>query len=268
MNRILHHWDAQAEKCRASPEASWGDNWAIQLEYQAIGKYIKSGDTVLDVGCANGHAVFQHALRSPKRIVGVDFSGKMIEAARAYRDDTFAAMMMQEGKSQLADDAIEFRVGNVLYLPFSESSFDVVYTTRCLINLPTWEEQQRGIVECLRVCKPGGLVLLSEGFWEPLCKLNALRAVVGLPPLVEHDYNRYLKLKKVTEFLSDANKTFTVEDFSSVYYLGSRFLRELVTDPDSFPGYSNPINQKFYELEREFCSSSRFGVQQLVKVNA
>ena len=49
---------------------------------------------------------------------------------------------------------------------------------------------------------------------------------------------------------------------SSIYYLGSRFLRELVTNPADYKGYSNPINKLFYEIEKEF-SGGGFGIQQI-----
>ena len=118
-----------------------------------------------------------------------------------------------------------------------------------------------GIRECLRVARPGGTVILSEAFWEPLQLLNALRALKQLPPLVEHDFNRYLKKAKLESWLRDAGLEFSVEEFSSIYYLGSRFLRELVTDPGAYPGYSNPINEIFYNIERDY-SGGGFGIQQ------
>jgi hypothetical protein len=54
---------------------------------------------------------------------------------------------------------------------------------------------------------------------------------------------------------------FSVEEFSSIYYLGSRFLRELVPDPSAYPGYSDPINEVFYGIERRFFGGGG-GVQQ------
>ena len=41
--------------------------------------------------------------------------------------------------------------------------------------------------------KRAASVIFSEAFWEPLTRLNALRALAGLAPLVEHDFNRYIK---------------------------------------------------------------------------
>jgi ubiquinone/menaquinone biosynthesis C-methylase UbiE len=246
---IRDYWEGQGSKHGASHEASWGDNYAIALEVDTIAAHLADGNTVLDVGCANGYSAFQQLERRHlARLVGVDYSAAMISAAR------------QAATSRALDGRVEFREGDVRKLALPDASFDVVYTTRVLINLPNWEEQKTGIAECLRVARPGGKVIFLEAFWEPLVLLNALRALVKLPALVEHDFNRYLKQDKLERFLTSLGLDFRVEDFSSVYYLGSRFLRELVTDPAAWPGYSNPINRIFHDIEREY-SGGGFGIQ-------
>ena len=251
MTDFIHdYWESQARKHGASHAASWGDHYAIALEIETIARHLRDGDTVLDVGCANGYSAFQQLERHRlKRLVGVDFSGAMIAEARRA--------LAQRKPAQ----PVEFAEGDVRRLDSPDGRFDAVYTTRVLINLPTWEEQVQGIRECLRVTRPGGTVVLSEAFWEPLQLLNALRALRQLPPLVEHDFNRYLKKAKLEELLRSLGLAFEVEEFSSVYYLGSRFLRELVTDPAAWPGYTNPVNKIFYEIEREY-SGGGFGIQQ------
>jgi len=130
-----------------------------------------------------------------------------------------------------------------------------------MVDFSNWELQVRSIEECLRVTRNGGITLFSEGFWEPLMLLNAIRGLKSLPPLEEHDFNKYLKKKKLEEYLKKNNLSYQVIDFSSIYYLGSRFLRELVTNPDDYPGYSNPINKIFHDIEKEF-SGGDFGIQQ------
>ena len=247
---IRDFWEGQGRLHGASHEASWGDSFAIALEIETVSRHLADGDTVLDVGCANGYSAFHQLERRPlKRLVGIDFSTAMIESAR------------QAKAARGLDERVEFREGDVRKLPYPDASFDAVYTTRVLINLPTWEEQATGVIECLRVARSGGKVLLLEAFWEPLALLNALRALVKLPPLVEHDFNRYLKKQKLEALLASLKLEYSVDEFSSVYYLGSRFLRELVTDPAAWPGYTNPVNKLFYDIEREY-SGGGFGLQQ------
>jgi len=253
-DHIRDYWELQGEKHGASHWASWGDNWMIDLEIETIAEFINDGDKVLDVGCANGFGVFRQA-ESHQRlsIMGVDFAAKMIDAAQKVKQE----------KSLGAD--VEFREGDVRSLEFPDNVFDLVYTTRVLINLPTWELQVQGIAECVRVVKPGGTVVLSEGFWEPLIRLNAIRAICHLPALVEHDFNRYLKMSVLERHLCELGYPYEINDFSSIYYLGSRLLREMVTDPHDYPGFSNPINKMFFEIERQF-SGGGFGIQQAVVI--
>lgn len=246
---ILDFWESQAVKHGASHSASWGDNFAISLEIENIQNYIVEGDNVLDVGCANGYSMRHQLAKKPRSLTGIDFSASMIEQAKSGTPD----------KDVECD--ISFHVGDVRDLPFDDEKFDVVYTTRTLINLPTWKEQIQGITECMRVCRSGGKVIISEAFWEPLVLLNSIRTLKSLAPLVEHDFNRYLKKTVLEDFLIGNNIRFEVIDFSSIYYLGSRFLRELVTDANAYPGYSNPINEIFYKIEKEY-SGGGFGIQQ------
>ena len=246
---IKQFWEGQAIKFKDSHSASWGDNYAIDLEIENIAKYIEPGDSVLDVGCSNGHATLAMLQKKPSKLVGVDYAENMIRYAN-------------EKKNKISNaDNVFFEVGDIMNLPFQSDIFDVVYTTRVLINLPNWEDQVKGIEECIRVAKKGGIIIFSEAFWEPLVLLNSLRALRQLPPLVEHDFNRYLKKSKLEEFLKEKKLKYTSEEFSSIYYLGSRFLRELVTNPGDYPGYTNPINKIFYDIEKEF-SGGGFGIQQ------
>lgn len=249
-NFIKEYWENQAKTFKGSHEASWGDNFMIDLEIETIGKHIKDGDQVLDIGCANGYSTF-HQLRNHKikSMHGVDFAENMITEANKAK------------KEQKNGDEINFEVGDILNLRFDDNSFDVVYTTRVVINLPNWELQLRAIDECLRVTKPKGRVIFSEAFWEPLVLLNAMRMVKQLPPLVEHDFNRYIKKSSLEEYLKSRDIKFEVDEFSSIYYLGTRFVRELVTDVSQYPGFTNPINEIFFNIEKKF-SGGGFGIQQ------
>lgn len=229
------HWDDQAQKFGASPEASWGDSFCISLEVETIAKHIRDGDHVLDVGCSNGHALARQMELHKITATGIDVSPLMVEAGLK---------------------GANLRCLDILNTDFKDKSFDVVYTTRTLINLRSWEEQERAIKECLRLAKR--TVIFSEAFWEPLCRLNALRLVCGLPPLEEPDFNLYLKTGRMFKALSDYN--FRVDDFSSVYYFGSRLLRECVTVVSKYPGYSNPVNKEFYDLAQKYKGGG-FGIQ-------
>ena len=245
---IKSYWDSQGKTYGSSHVASWGDHNIIRLEIDTIGENIPEGSDVLDVGCANGYSAFNQLQRNPRSITGVDYSETLIEAAKKERE-------RHPDKEKLS-----FGIGDVREIEFPDGKFDVVYTTRVLINLPNWEDQVQGITECLRVTKKGGTVIFSEAFWEPLQKLNALRIVAGLTPLVEHDFNRYLKSPKLEDLLAAKKVSFEVNDFSSIYYLGTRLIRELVQEKDQTEGFKNPFNHAFLEIEKDYTATD-FGIQ-------
>lgn len=247
---IQGHWNDQAEKFGDSIEVSWGDNYMIDLEIGVIGEHIRSGDTILDIGCANGYAAFkQFELCKQIKMTGIDFSEKMIELANKKKNELGL------------NDEINFQVGDIRNIECADNTFDVVYTTRVLINLSDWEEQQNAIEECVRVTKRGGKIIFSEAFLEPMENLNTIRSIENLPPLTEPFFNRYLKKNQLESFLKEKGLGYTVNSFSSIYYLGSRFLRELATTPSDHPGYTNPVNKDFYDLEKKYSGGS-FGIQQ------
>lgn len=254
-DHILETWNAQAAKFGQSHEVSWGDLEMISLEVEQISQRIESGETILDIGCANGYSTKLVVDRvAPKSLLAADFSPEMVVQAKKLLSD-------------ISISAVKVFQSDIRNINLPSNSVDVCFTIRTLINLPTWNDQIRGIQECLRVTKSGGKVLLSEGFWEPLVRLNALRQVFGLTPLVEHDFNRYLKQERLESWLSSCKLSYEIVEYSSMYYLGTRLARELATDHKSFPGFSNPINAEFAGLARKYPLCGGIGVQQLVVIS-
>ena len=152
-DHIKENWESSGHKPVESHWASWGGNWMINLEIDTIGKHIRDGDRVLDVGYANGYSTLRHAASHElASIPGVEFAAKMVAAVQTTKH--------QKGFG----DNINFTEGDVRSLQFPNNKFDLVYTSRTLINLPTWPQPMKGNAECVRVVKPNGSVVLSEGF--------------------------------------------------------------------------------------------------------
>lgn len=93
-------------------------------------------ERLLDIGTGPGS--FPTRLREAGhlgRLVGMDFSGGMLEVAKAKTN------------------AVEWIQGNAMELPFADSSFDVVTARHMLYHVP---DMNKAIQEAKRVLKPGG----------------------------------------------------------------------------------------------------------------
>jgi demethylmenaquinone methyltransferase/2-methoxy-6-polyprenyl-1,4-benzoquinol methylase len=107
---------------------------------------LAAGDSALDAACGTGKltSALARAVGPVGRVVGVDLSPAMIEGARRACGD-----LVQ----------VEFRVGNVLALPFEAGTFDAATIAFGLRNLASFED---GFRELARVVRPGGRVVCLE----------------------------------------------------------------------------------------------------------
>jgi demethylmenaquinone methyltransferase / 2-methoxy-6-polyprenyl-1,4-benzoquinol methylase len=98
------------------------------------------GDRALDVATGTGDLAVALRRRGAD-VVGLDFSERMLELARAKAPD------------------VRFEAGNALELPYGDGEFDAVtvgFGARNFADLP------RGLSELLRVARPGGRVVVLE----------------------------------------------------------------------------------------------------------
>src|SRR6266566_3980781 len=117
------------------------------------GKFRRGGGPYLpfaDIACGPGGWALEVADRYPYiKIVGIDISKSMIEYARAL------------AKAQKLKN-VEFLVMNALKpLDFPNASFDLVNARFIHSFMPphAWPVL---LQECLRVCRPGGIIRLTE----------------------------------------------------------------------------------------------------------
>jgi ubiquinone/menaquinone biosynthesis C-methylase UbiE len=109
---------------------------------------VQPGHTVLDVGCGHGAsaALLAQRVGPSGRIVGIDASRAMIAEARR-RFDHIAL-------------PVAFHVGDALALPFENASFNAARSDRVFMFL---EDPGRALAELVRVTKPGGRIVVTEG---------------------------------------------------------------------------------------------------------
>lgn len=138
--------------------------------------YLKSGTTLLDCGCGPGTITLDLAeLVAPAKVVGIDIEPGMVDQAK---------VLAEERKI----NNIEFRVADILKLPFADDSFDRVFTSAVLEHL---SEPTQALEELCRVVKPTGLVGVTSTDWgDPLISPTD-ESVSRFFELFERGFNRY-----------------------------------------------------------------------------
>lgn len=233
LEQICDYWRQQAIKFNDSPKASWSDQMVIEMEIREIIRYLNNGEKVLDIGCANGYSTMQFASQKKISIKGIDYIQEMITVARKR---------LSPLKSKLLGKA-EFNVGDITALKERNNSYDKVIVIRVLINLGEWKNQLKGLLECARVLKKGGVLLLSEATLQGWDRLNKIRREWCLEDIPIPPFNNYLDQHKVIKSAASAGLEFKeILNFSSTYYIGTRLLKPLlvkalrgninVADPD------------------------------------
>lgn len=142
---------------------------------------LEPGQVVLDLGSGAGIDVFIAAKKvGPSgRVIGVDMTADMVSKARA-------AVKVFNERTGL--DNVEFRLGQIEYLPVPDCSIDVVISN-CVINLSCDKPQVWR--EISRVLRPGGRVAVSDiALIRPLpeqirCSLDALVGCIAGAASVE-----------------------------------------------------------------------------------
>ena len=219
LEQIREFWTQQATEHGQAPSASWSDRMVIEMEVREILKRLSNGDQILDVGCANGYSTVQFASQIKARIRGVDNIPEMIAQA---------GLRLGGFRGQL-QSSVEFAEGDVTALREPSAAYDKVVATRVIINLGAWARQQTGLMECARVLKPGGLLLLSEATLQGWRRLNEFRKEWLLDEISIPPFNQYLDEDLVIDALSGDLELVELVNFASTYYVGTRVLKPLLS---------------------------------------
>ncbi len=127
-----------------------------RLERNSIPVSAIEGKTVLDVGCGGGRYSAAWRLLGAKKVIGYDVSATGIADARRRVEGA-------------GIDNVFFQEGNVLFLPFADNSFDIVFSNGVLHHTTDW---QKGVSELVRVLNTEGIgwLYLIENpgglFWD------------------------------------------------------------------------------------------------------
>lgn len=114
---------------------------------------VGSGDRALDVATGTGDLAFELAQRVAPggEVVGIDFSERMLEVARAK--------VVGARAGSLDAVSVRFEIGNALSLAFDDASFAAATVG---FGARNFSDLERGLAEMARVVRPGGRVVVLE----------------------------------------------------------------------------------------------------------
>lgn len=252
-SEVYDYWTKQAHEHGQSPSASWSDHPVIEMEIAEIAKHLNDGDRVLDVGCANGYSSVQFACARRVQLRGLDYIPEMIEQAK---------VRLSALQDKLAG-SVEFEVGDITQLHEPSDAYDKVIVVRVLINLGTWKRQLQGLRECVRVLKPGGLLLLSEATLQGWRRLNALRAEWGMDDIPMPPFNQYVDQEKVIAAINRESQLLELSNFASTYYVGTRVLKPLLARLTQAPVSVADPNAEWNRWFSQLPAAGDYGTQKL-----
>ena len=240
MTDIRQYWDERARAAAGEPSATTNDVYLRNLESTVLLNELQSilGDRsvlILDVGCGDGKTTLDLATHFPRAsFLGIDFSSEMIASAKnnASQLRTRSDVRFEVGDARAVNDVI------------GKCKFDVILTSRCLINIVDRKQQWLVLKQFSDALAPDGLYFGTENFSGGQDNLNALRRSLELPEIEIRWHNLYFD---EVEFLTHARKLFrSVEliNFSSTYYFITRCVYSALCKQENEPtDYKHPIHK-------------------------
>ena len=237
LEEIRRYWEDAAERFapgKVTPTSR--DPFLAELETANVLAHLRPEMSVLEIGCGDGAHTVRYA-SLVRRLVGVDVAAGMV--ARAERRAEAAGL-----------PNATFVTGSALDLAasFGGGQFDAVVSQRCLINLAEWRHQQEAISQIHRVLRPGGLLLLSEGFQGELEALNAVRTELGLTPIRVVAFNRNLDRRTFEDFVAERFEIVDRRDYGAYLFL-SRVFHPLAVLPAE-PIHDSALNEAAMRVAR------------------
>jgi SAM-dependent methyltransferase len=230
-DNIKDFWEKMGTSKPAGELVTHRDIEQVALEIDTIMSLLNEEDILLDIGCGSGFSTAIYA-RKCEKATGIDYAKTMVESAR----------------HRYGSKKLRFEQQDVLTLNDRSNKFSVIVSTRCLINLGSWDEQKNAMQRLHTCLKPGGRFVLAEGTKQGRDALNGLRRSVGLNPMPPVWHNIDFDEDLLMPFLADL---FDIqEDIRfGLYDVLTRVNYPLIIHPDE-PRYETSFHRAASELAK------------------
>jgi ubiquinone/menaquinone biosynthesis C-methylase UbiE len=243
---IKKYWETRASENKNNVAATTNDVYLRELEIRTFCNQLEKtglikGQNVLDIGCGDGYTTLNVARNFPDvEFIGVDYAENMI--ANAQRS-------LQTDFQQLKN--VKFKVADATNISesFDASSFDVILTDRCLINLKDAAIQYQTIKQICSLLKSTGLYLAIENFVEGNNNLNEARKQMGLNEIPIRWHNLFFKEDEFIDTVKPWFSSVKFIEFSSAYYFATRVIYSAICKlQNAEPDYLNDIHKISIDL--------------------
>lgn len=241
---IKEYWNTRAEERGHLKNATIKDWYFRDLEVWVTSKYLEPSTLTIDIGCGNGVPTLQYSSHV-KKIVGVDYSQKMIEKC---------LVMMKKKRIKNA----EFVCADAKKLPFNNGMFDRAIMSRVLINIPGLTGKKKAVEESARILKKGGLFIILEATKQGHETTNKIRRSFGLNDLKKHWHNEYIDEIIFTEFFKKYFQIVDTHRFSTYMFL-SKIINPLITAPGE-PKFLSKMNKIAAEVSKQMLEIDNLNV--------
>jgi ubiquinone/menaquinone biosynthesis C-methylase UbiE len=229
-NQIKEYWEERAS-ADSSAQSTTQDYYLREIEFRVLKDLIDRyrPENVMDVGCGDARTTARLAAEFEEvKFIGADYSESMVRNAQ----DNITCAGINNLRVTLCDISRP--------LPFVQQK--MIYSTRCLINLPTWELQQTAIRNVADALSVGGYYVMIENFVEGHENFNQVRCDFGLPKIPVREHNLFFKQASLLDYISNYFEVLQEVNISSTYYLVSRAIYSKIcqddgTDPDYFDAH-------------------------------
>jgi ubiquinone/menaquinone biosynthesis C-methylase UbiE len=225
---IVEQFTKQAAPFSQMPHHNDEDTNRLVIETAGIG----SDDTVLDVACGPGLITCAMA-GIAGHVTGIDITPAMIEESRKRQRSMGLTNM-------------DWKIGDVLPLPFPRSSFSAVITR---YSFHHFLDPESVLAEMVRVCQPGGRVAVVDVFMSTPEQAEAYNR---MEKLRDPSHTRALLLAELTGMFHDAG----LVEMKTAFYKLDVELEKLLTASCTKPEDAQVVRKIF----EDDLSVDRLGV--------